>query len=153
MFRSFAASGKHPNWDTMPVSVAAPERRVLMSRKRKLPDGMVEREGRDGYYADFTIGGRRVRKFLGTDFKAACEILNDLKVRAQKADFGLLDNACPIEDLRRQWLAHCKQALKPRTAEWYEERLDNVLSIITVPKVSQLTSGAILTYRDRRLAA
>jgi hypothetical protein len=31
-----------------------------MGRKRKLPDGMVQRPGRQGYYADFMVNGRRV---------------------------------------------------------------------------------------------
>jgi hypothetical protein len=79
-----------------------------MARKRKLPDGMTQRPGRKGYYADFTVSGRRCRDFLSTDFKAACQILNDLKARADKGDFGLMDNSYPLEDLRRHYLAHCK---------------------------------------------
>ena len=62
-----------------------------MSRKR-LPDGMVTRPGRRGYYADFRVGGRRVQQKLGTDFEAAKSVLHELKARAERARFGLLDN-------------------------------------------------------------
>ena len=33
-------------------------------------------------------------------------ILNDLRARADRADFGLLDNDFPLADLREQWLRH-----------------------------------------------
>jgi hypothetical protein len=90
-----------------------------MSRQRKLPDGMTTREGRKGYYADFTVGGRRVRDFLSTDFKAACQILNDLKARADKGDFALMDNNCALADLREKYVRHCRQAREASTVRCY----------------------------------
>ncbi len=123
-----------------------------MPGKRKLPAGMVRREGREGYYADFTIGGRRVRDFLSTDFKAACQVLNDLKARADKADFNLVDNGYPLADLRRQYVAHCTQALAASTVGCYEDWLDAILPALAVVKVSHLTIPAVLAYRERRLA-
>ena len=66
-----------------------------MARPRKLPDGMRLR-GRV-YHADFCAGGRRIRKRLSTNLKAATEILNDLRARADRADFNLLDNDYPLD--------------------------------------------------------
>ena len=118
----------------------------------KLPDGMVEREGRDGYYCDFQVGGRRIRKFLATDFKAAVQILNQLKAQADKAEFGLLDNTCTLAKLRESYLTHCKQTLRPRTVDAYEEWLGDIIKELGLIKVSQVTKPAILVYRETRLA-
>src|SRR4051794_31520650 len=60
----------------------------FMSRQRKLPSGIWKRG--DAYYARFRAGGRLVRKRLSTDFDAACQVLNDLKARADRADFNLI---------------------------------------------------------------
>ncbi len=123
-----------------------------MSRKRQLPDGMATREGRKGFYADFTVNGRRVRDFLSTDFKAACQILNDLKAKADKGDFGILDNSCTLDDLRKHYLAHCRQSLDPSTVKCYAHWLDMILPALGVVKVSQLSTPGVVTYREQRLA-
>src|SRR6516162_8145694 len=107
-----------------------------MARKRKLPDGMVTRPGRRGYYADFRAGGRRVQQKLGTDFEAAKSILAELRARAEKADFGLLDNHYALADLKRQYLAHCRRALEASTVRCYEDWLDTILPALGVVKVS-----------------
>src|SRR5262249_25227091 len=60
------------------AAASSREGACLVARKRKLPDGMVTRSGRKGYYADFRIGGRRVQRKLSTDFDAAKSILFDL---------------------------------------------------------------------------
>jgi integrase len=123
-----------------------------MPKKRKLPDGMAQRPGRKGYYADFTVSGRRVRDFLSTDFKAACQILNELKARADKGDFNLMDNNVLLADLRRQYLAHCRQSLEASTVRCYKDWLDTIIPALAVVKVSQLTVPVVLAYRERRLA-
>jgi integrase len=112
---------------------------------------MTTRPGRRGYYADFRVGGRRLQKKLGTDFEAAKSILHDLKARAERADFNLLDNNYQISELRRQWLAHCKQTRKPRTTERYAQALAKILPALACVKVLQLTIPAITEYRDSRL--
>jgi hypothetical protein len=122
-----------------------------MPRKRKLPDGMVTRPGRKGYYADFRVGGNRVQKKLGTDFEAAKSILHDLRARAEKAEFGLLDNNFLVEELRKRWEASWQQSRKPRTVERYRQCLDNILPALAVAKVSQITEPRIVAYRDKRL--
>jgi integrase len=122
-----------------------------MPRKRKLPDGMVERPGRRGYYADFWAGGRRVQKKLGTDFDAARSILHELRARAEKAEFGLLDNDYPIADLRKAYLKRCQQELRDGSVLRYEQDLNNILGWLGVPKVRQLVTARVLDYREHRL--
>ena len=82
-----------------------------MPRKRKLPDGMVAHPCRKGYYANFRAGGRRILKKLGTDFKPAKSILHELRARAEKADWNLVDNDYPIEELKVALLKRCEQEL------------------------------------------
>jgi YD repeat-containing protein len=112
---------------------------------------MVNRPGRKGFYADFRVGGRRIQKKLGTDFKAACQILIELKARAQKSEFGLLDNDYPLTALRDAYLKRCVQELRPNTVAAYRISIDKVLSSLGVHKVRQVTVDGILTFRERRL--
>jgi len=117
--------------------------------KRNLPKGMTRR-GKT-YWADFFTHGRRVRQSLSGDFRVARELLTELRARANRADFGLLDNNVPLEDLRRQYVRHCRQVNKPGTVRRYEYSLAAILP--HVPKrVAQLTADAMLDYRERRLA-
>ncbi|HMF11669.1 MAG TPA: hypothetical protein VKE94_05165, partial [Gemmataceae bacterium] len=109
-----------------------------MGRKRKLPDGMVQRPGRSGYYADFRAGGRRVQKKLGTDFEAARSILYELRARAERADFDLVDNDYSIGDLRASYLKRCEQELRTKSIERYRVGLDNILRWLAVQKVRQV---------------
>jgi integrase len=123
-----------------------------MPRKRKLPDGMVTRPGRKGYYADFMAGGRRVQKKLGTDFDAAKSILHELRARAEKAEFGLLDNDYPLADLRDAYLKRCAQELRPGTLTAYRTSIDIVPAGLGVQKVRQVDAAAVLASRERRLS-
>ena len=123
-----------------------------MGRKRKLPDGMVQRPGRNGYYADFRAGGRRIQKRLSTDFDAARTILNQLRARYDKAGHGILDNEYPIADLKASFLKRCEQELRPATVERYKDSLAAVLDWLGVHKVRQLDTTRILEYREHRLA-
>jgi hypothetical protein len=66
------------------------------------------------HHSDFYSSGRRVRKKLATDLDAAKDILVEPRSRAQQEDYGLLDNDCPLAELKRHWLRHCRQVLKPR---------------------------------------
>jgi integrase len=122
-----------------------------MPRKRKLPDGMVTRPGRRGYYADFRVGGRRVQKKLGTDFDAARSILNELRARAQRGEFGLLDNDYPIADLRAAYLKRCEQELAEGSTARYRRGLDDVLGFLGLAKVRQIDAACVLAYREDRL--
>jgi integrase len=120
-----------------------------MPRKRKLPEGMYQR-GRH-YYADFYAGGRRVRKKLATDLDAAKSILVELRSRAEKADFDLLDNDYPLDKLRDEYLRHCQQTLGELSEVRYRQAIDVILPRLATTRVRQLTAGLILTYRQERL--
>jgi integrase len=104
------------------------------------------------YYSDFYAGGRRVRKKLATDFDAACDILIELRSRAQKADFGLLDNDYPLAKLKDQYLRHCEQSVRPKTVRRRRRMLDKMLGRLGADRASQLTVDAVLLYRQGRLA-
>jgi integrase len=103
------------------------------------------------YHSDFYAGGKRIRQRLSTDLDAATVILNDLRARADKADFGLLDNDYPLDKIREQYLRHCRQACKPSTVGGYEDALDNILPALGVTRAHQVTLEGILTYREDRL--
>ena len=45
----------------------------------------------------------------------AVQLLHELQARADRADFGLLDNDFSLKELRDLFVRHCKQALKPAT--------------------------------------
>jgi integrase len=120
-----------------------------MPRKRKLPEGMYQR-GRH-YYADFYAGGRRVRKKLATDLDAAKAILVELRSRAHKADFDLLDNDYPLAQLKDEYLRHCKQALGEATEARYRRALEVILPRLPVTRACQLSVGLVLDFRKERL--
>ena len=123
-----------------------------MPRPKKLPSGMVQRPGREGYYADFTIAGQRCRDFLAEDYDTACEILAELKARAYRQKHQLdPGNDYPLEKLRAAYLAHCRQQLKPGTVRCYTDWLDTILPALEVVNVRQITVGIILAYREQRL--
>jgi integrase len=117
---------------------------------KKLPDGMVTRPGRKGYYADFRVNGERIQKKLGTDFEAAKSIMHELRARAEKADFGLLDNDYPLAELRDRYLKRCRQEL-PKSERRYRNALRPILDWLGLSKVRQLRPGLVLDYREHRL--
>jgi integrase len=122
---------------------------ILMARPRKLPDGLRLRS--KTYHADFYAGGRRVRKKLSGNLDAAVEILNDLKAKADKGDFGLLDNDYPIVDLENAYLRYLKQARKPCTLRRYQQSLNVILPALGATNVSQIAVDAVLAFREERL--
>jgi integrase len=120
-----------------------------MPRQRRLPDGMKIRNSE--FHADFYCNGRRVRKRLSGDFDAACKILNEMKSRADRADFGLLDNDYPVAELRDQFLRHCRQMLKSSSVVRYTASLANVLPRLGARNVRQVTVEGVQSYRQERL--
>ncbi len=120
-----------------------------MAQQRGLPPGMWVRNGT--YYCDFRVGGRRVRRRLSRNLRVAKELLTELQARAQRGEYGLLDNNFPISELKSQYLQHCAQTLKPSTVERYEYNLKAILPSLP-PRIAQLTTKTILAYRERRLA-
>ncbi len=116
-------------------------------RRRKI-QGLWERDG--VYYSRFKVNGREVRKRLSTDFGAAVEILNDLKARADKADFGLIDNDYPYADLKSKFLKWVDQSL--RRPDEYKRHLRRFEEFNPVKNVRQITSQYAIEFRNQREA-
>ena len=93
-----------------------------MARKPKLPPGLWDRDG--VYYARFRAGGRVIRRRLSTDLTAAKELLNDLRARADRGDFGIVDNDYPWQDLKREFLRMKRQTT--RQPETYDQDLRKI---------------------------
>jgi integrase len=120
-------------------------------QSRKLPPGMVQR-GRV-YYASFRRNGRLVRKRLAPDFRVACDLLDEMKARAARADFGLIDNDVSLDTLRDQWLGFSSQGLRASSIARYQQNLANVWRGVAARRVSQLGVQSVTSYRANRLAA
>ena len=84
--------------------------------KPKLPPGMNLRGS--VYWADFRVNSRRIRKRLSSNLKTAKQLVIELRARAKRGDFGLLDNDVPVEDLKRQNL-QLKQLVAELSLEVY----------------------------------
>jgi len=118
-----------------------------MSRQRKLPPGMWQRG--DVYYARFRANGRDVRKRLSSDFRVACELLRELRARADKADFGLVDNDYKWAALKEEFLKWAKQAVR----DWKNYRQDLVKfeEYVTINSVREIDRPLIIGFRQWRL--
>jgi integrase len=121
-----------------------------MARPRKLPSGLWKRG--DAFYARFRVHGREVRRRLSTDFDAACELLNELRVRADRADFDLIDNDFSWKVLKTEFLKWARQSLRPRVAEEYERDLTKFEQFTTIRSVQQIQPALIFGFREWRLS-
>lgn len=121
-----------------------------MPRERKLPTGMWKRG--DTYYCRFRANGQLVRKRLSTDFRAASEMLNEIKSRADKGKLDLLDNSYAWTDLKRLFLAWTRQTKKPSTLAQYELDIRLFEAFQRITNVDQVTTEHMIRYRDWRLA-
>ena len=120
-----------------------------MPRPRKLPEGIRLRNGE--YHCDFYAGGRRVRKRLSGNLEVARQLLNEMRSRADRADFGLLDNDYSLADLKDQYLKHRRQALKPTSARRYLDCLNTILPRLGANRASQVRVDNIVPFRQERL--
>ncbi len=118
-----------------------------MGRPRKMPDGMHQRG--KAYYARFRANGRLVRKKLSTNFKAACEMLNDLRARSDKAGAGILDNDYPWKEAKEEYLRWARQ--QTRVAKEYEFALSKFEEYLKPNSLRQITHEYVLGFRQWRL--
>jgi len=122
-----------------------------MPRKDKLPPGLILR-GKT-YWVDFRQKDVRIRQSLNTGDKHVAEVLlTELRSRANKGDYGLLDNDFSIEALKARYLEHCEQTLKSASVRRYRAALAAIIPSLPL-RVSQLTVESILIYRKERLAS
>lgn len=120
-----------------------------MPRKPKLPDGLWDRDG--VYYARFTAQGRRVRKRLSADLRVACELLRDLRARADRADFNIIDNDYSWDTLKAEFVKWTKQAIR-RPGE-YKADLERFEKFAALKNVRQISQEVVFGYRAHRLEA
>ena len=118
-----------------------------MSRQRKLPAGMTLRG--KVYYANFRAQGRRVQKRLSSDFSTAKELLNDLRSRSDRADFGLVDNDYLWKDLREEFFRWARQSI--RASEGYETDLNQIEEYQCVRSIRQINHAFVFGFRQWRL--
>jgi integrase len=118
-----------------------------MGRKRKLPPGLWDRNGT--YHARFRAGGRLIRKRLSRDFDAACTLLRELRARADKADFNLLDNDYPWADLKSEFVRWVKQT--HRRPHEYEADLKHFERYAPVRSIRQIDQQYVFAFRTWRL--
>ena len=118
-----------------------------MPRERQLPEGMWKR-GRC-YYARFRANGRAVRKRLSTDFRVACELLRDLRARADRADFGLVDNNCKWDELKDEFLRWARQGV--RGPKLYEQDLLKFEEFVRPASICEIDHQLVIGFRAWRL--
>ncbi|MCC9608081.1 tyrosine-type recombinase/integrase [Blastopirellula sp. JC732] len=118
-----------------------------MPRAKKLPNGLWKRG--DVYYARFSSNGRPIRKRLSSDYRAACELLNELKARADRADFGILDNDYSWADLKTEFLRWAKQ--QTRIAGEYESTLKKFEEYLKPQSIRHISQNYVMGFRQWRL--
>ena len=119
-----------------------------MPRQRKLPSGMWKRG--DAYYGRFRAGGRLVGQRLSSDFEAACEVLNDLRARADRADFNLIDNDYSWDELKAEFLKYKRQT--SRNPNEYKAGLECFEKYCKVKSVRPITHQYVVGFRDKWLS-
>jgi integrase len=133
----------------MEVAIMADKKSTPTPRRRKLPSGMWLRG--NAYYARFRANGRVVRKKLSTDYRVACELLAEMQARAARADFGIIDNNVPLDEVRDQYLPACSQSVRSSTLARYRQNFANLWEGIPSRRVSQINVKVITNYRAARL--
>lgn len=118
-----------------------------MARKRNLPPGMWLRG--NVYWACFRAHGRLVRERLSTDFRSASIILNDLRARADRADFGLRDNKYPWKKLKDEFFKWVDQAI--RRPQDYRGDIAAIESFAEINSVDQMSAEFVMKFRRWRL--
>lgn len=118
-----------------------------MARPKKLPPGLWLRDG--VYYARFRANGRLIRKKLSTNLDAAKVILNDLRARCDKQDFGILDNDYPWDDLKNEFMRWARQSV--RSHKGYEADIRQIEKYCRIKSIRQIDQAFVVNYREWRL--
>lgn len=113
---------------------------------KRLPPGLWKRGG--VYYARFRHNGRVIRKRVSTDLRVAESMLNDLRARLDKGDFGMLDNDVPWSDAKQQYLSAVKQSL--RDVDQVVEDLARFARFRPLKSVKEISPEFVFHYREWR---
>lgn len=119
-----------------------------MARPRKLPPGIWQRG--DTYYARLRVGGRLIRKRLSSDFTTAKALLNEIRAKAERGDFGLSDNDYSWAELKREFLRWAKQSV--RNPDDYERDLAAFEAYAPIGSVREISQDRMMGYRAKLLA-
>ncbi|WP_254512345.1 tyrosine-type recombinase/integrase [Anatilimnocola floriformis] len=118
-----------------------------MPRKQKLPAGMWKRGG--VYYARFRKNGRYVRERLSRSFDVAKEALNALRARADRADFGIVDNDYKWDTLKKEFMRWAQQSIE-RPGE-LQRHLEQFEKYLKVNSIRQIDHEYVVGFREWRL--
>lgn len=130
----------------MATTVEAPDARPKRA-KTTLPEGMRKRG--KVYYAWFRFRGKSVCKRLSAQLSVAKTMLNDLKGRLERGEWGILDNDCPWAEVKEQYVDHAKQTL--RDVEQALTTVKRFERFRAVTNVKQIDHKYVVAYREWRL--
>lgn len=122
-----------------------------MANPKRLPDGTRLRN--NTFDADFRAGGRRVVKALSRDLKSAMSLLNELRAREEKADYGRLDYNYPLATLAEEFLEDARQTLKHGTHVRYQAAIGQTVSRFSAKTEAGLNLREAQAYRESRIKA
>lgn len=120
-----------------------------MPRSPKLPLGMYKRG--QVYHARFRSNGSLIRKSLSPDFRVACDMLSDLRLKTYLRQEGVIGSDVSLDSLIQDWLSAIRQALRPSSVRRYRQNLDNIQRLISVRLVSQLSLEVVEVFRADRI--
>lgn len=122
-----------------------------MAKKAKTPEGLWKRG--QTYYSRIQFRGNRIIKRLSTNLEDAKRMLADLRHRYYRDDYGITDNNFPWSDLKKEFLAWAKQALRPAVSAEYERDLRDFELFANPQTVRDITHGVAVSFREQQLAA
>jgi len=108
-----------------------------------LPKNMIRRKGRTGYWFQRKVGGRKVRRFLGTDYNEALNALRKFK----GSEVRLVE--VTVAEAAKRWLAsYVETARNEKNRKLAKRRVETHLSpSLGHYLVSRLTSEHLRSYR------
>ena len=115
--------------------------------KRKIPPCLWLRG--DTYWCRFRHNGKQIREPLSNDLKIACDLLAELKGRAVRGEYNLLDNHYPFIKLRNEFVAWAKQT--KRDWKQYETSLRHIEEFRAIGLVSEIDKPFVLAFREAML--
>lgn len=101
------------------------------------------------YYAGFRKNGKLIRKRLSSDFGVAKQALNVLEGRADKGDFGIMDNDYRWEELKTEFLQTIRADDRDsRDRERHLRRFEEYRRVVSIREV---TPDYVKGFREWRL--
>ena len=102
------------------------------------------------YYARVRVRGRLVRRRLSTNREVSIRMLNELRVRADRGEFGILDNDYPWTDLKTEFLQWAEQSV--RGHKQYKADLKKFEEFAKIKGIREITHKLVYGFRRWRKA-